>query len=174
MNALLGTLGMEATTDRGDMIMTTTLPAFTQAGECGDWTFTDRYGSTTDLDGDFLGMGSSHRPFHKHSFPPYAEPRQHCSTCRWMEVRIFQEVRSDDASRRYLVVRTGQTIVPGEERRTTFGYLDTAADLVNALVTWEEGRGRLGYVERRALEQAASYDRDLQSAYDAARDGGVE
>lgn len=141
------------------------LPDFTQAGQCGDWEFTDRYGSTTVLNGDFLGVGSSHRPSHKHAFPPYAAPKQHCSTCRWMEVRIFQEAAE---ARRYLMVRTGRSVVPDEETRTTFGWLDTAADLVNALVTWEGGRGSIGYVERRALEQAAQYDDDLQSAYDAA------
>lgn len=148
-----------------------TLPDFTQAGQPGDWDFQDRYGSRTALDGDFLGMGSSHRPYHKHAFPPYAAPKQHCSTCRWMEVRIFQEVVGEDgaASNRYLVVRTGQTIVPGEEVRTTFGYLDTAPEVVNALITWgEDGRGTLGYVERRALEQAAQYDGALEEAYKAA------
>lgn len=176
MSAPVGTLGGETTTDRGDMI-TMTLPDFTQAGDPGRWHFEDRYGSTTDLVGDFLGMGSSHRPYHKHVFPPYAAPRQHCSTCRWMEVRIFQEAGDRDATGgRYLVVRTGQSIVPEEEIRTTFGYLDSAPGLVNALITWsEDGVGRFGYVERRALEQAAQYDEDIHAAYTAVlKNAGVD
>lgn len=178
MNAPLGTLGVDTTTDRGDTTMALTLPAFTEAGDLGVWNFEDRYGSRTELEGDFLGMGSTHRPYHKHAFPPYAEPRQHCSTCRWMELRIFQECERPEGGERlgrYLIVRTGQSVVPDEEVRTTFGYLDTASEVVNALITWsEEGRGSLNYVERRALEQASAYDDELKEAYEAALRGGVQ
>lgn len=139
------------------------LPDFTRAGSLGEWEFTDRYGSEAGLRGHFLGMGSSHRPYHKHAFPPYAAPKQHCSTCRWMELRLFQETGGEE---RYLLVRTGRSDVPGEETRTSFGWSETAADVVSALVTWtEDGASALGYVERRALEQATAYDDDLHAAY---------
>lgn len=175
MSVALGTLMGDTTTDRGDTTMADDLPDFTHAGQPGDWHFEDRYGSETDLDGDFLGMGSSNRPFHKHAFPPYAEPKQHCSTCRWMEVRIFQENENPDGgerSGRYLIVRTGRSIVPDEETRTTFGYQDSGSGVVNALITWNDiGQGALPYVERRALEQAAQYDDSIREAYEAALRG---
>lgn len=173
MNAPLGTLMGDTTTDRGDTTMADELPDFTHAGRPGDWHFEDRYGSETDLDGDFLGMGSSNRPFHKHAFPPYAEPKQHCSTCRWMEVRIFQEADNlGGPYARYLIVRTGRSIVPGEETRTTFGYQESGTGVVNALITWNDaGQGSLPYVERRALEQASQYDDLIRAAYEAALRG---
>lgn len=173
MSVRMGTLGVDTTTDRGDTTMSADLPDFTQAGQPGTWEFTDRYDSSTTLDGDFLGMGSSRRPYHKHAFPPYAESGQHCSTCRWMELRIFQQDACCGSA--YLIVRTGQSIVLGEEIRTTFGYLATGVEVVNALISWSpEGRGSLGYVERRALEQASQYDDAIRTAYEAALAGGMQ
>lgn len=147
--------------------MSTALPAFHEAGNPGSWTFTDRHGSVADLEGDFLGMGSSHRPYHKHVFPPYAEPKQHCSTCRWMEVRVFQEAA---APQRYLIVKSGQSIVPGEETITTFGWADSGALVVEALTDWDDaGRASFSFISRRALEQASRYDDAIHDAYKAAQ-----
>lgn len=141
-----------------------TLPPFTEAGQPGDWELTDRYGSEAHLRGDFLGMGSSHRPFHKHSFPPYAERGQHCSTCRWMEIRIFQHQDG-----RYLVVQTGRSIVPGEDELTTFGWPEGGPAVVAALASWkEEGKAFFTFVAKRALETASEYDDALHAAYRAA------
>lgn len=168
MNVLVGTLG-ETTTDRGDTVMSTSLPDFAEAGDPGRWTFTDRYGSETEIEGDFLGMGSSHRPSHQHRFPPYAEPGKPCSACRWTEVRIFQE---SGAPRRYLVVRTGHSTVPEEETRTSFGYLGTASEVVRSLISWsDEGAASLAYGPRQALVQASAYDDGLSEAYEAALAG---
>lgn len=154
------------------------LPDFTQAGVSGTWHFEDRYGSETDLVGDFLGMGSSHRPSHKHRFPPFAEPKQHCSTCRWMEVRIFQEHEAPEGgerSGRYLVVRSGRSIVPGEETRTSFGYMGSGADVVSSLISWDEdGVAALAYVERQALVQASAFDDSINESYEAALRGVLQ
>lgn len=170
MSVRMGTLGVEkTTTDRGDTAMTTVLPDFAEAGDPGLWSFTDRYGSVTSVRGHFLGMGSSHRPSHQHRFPPYAEPGKPCSACRWTEVRIFQE--SGDPGR-YLVVRTGRSAVPEEETRTSFGYLDTASEVVRSLISWsEEGAASLAYGPRQALVQSSAYDDGLSEAYEAALSG---
>ena len=58
------------------------LPPAEHSGTEGHWTITDQRGETADLHGTFLGMGSSHRPQHKHR-GTYAPPGTHCSTCRW-------------------------------------------------------------------------------------------
>lgn len=147
--------------------MSTDLPAFHQAGNPGSWSFTDRHGSVAELSGDFLGLGSSHRPYHKHQFPPYAEPKQHCSTCRWMEVRIFQEA---DGEHRYLIVKSGVSIVPGEETITTFGWAGTGSAVVEALTDFDDaGRAAFSFISRRVLEQASRYDDDIHQAYGAAQ-----
>lgn len=143
----------------------TDLPDFTQAGQPGTWTITDRHGSEILLEGDFLGIGSSHRPYHKHPFPPHAEPGQHCSTCRWMEVRIFQE---DGPLGRYLVVKSGRSIVPGEEDIVNSGWADSAAEVVSALTDWDDQqRPVLTFIAKRALEQASRYDDPVYQAYRA-------
>lgn len=145
------------------------LPPITEAGELGDWEFTDRYGSVVRLEGDFLGMGSSHRPFHKHSFPPYAERGQHCSTCRWMEIRIFQEHTGPGTPARYLVVQTGRSIVPGDDDLTTFGWAENSPAVVTALMSWgDNDRAFFTFVAKRALETAAEYDENLRRTYQAA------
>lgn len=146
--------------------MTSPLPPLTEAGVHGTWTFTDRYGSRAELEGDFLGMGSSHRPYHKHPFPPYAERGQHCSTCRWMEIRIFQETTGD---RRYLILQRGATEVPGEDELITFGWAENGPAVISALTTWSDnGRASVTFVAKRALEQASSFDKDVAAAYRAA------
>jgi hypothetical protein len=149
--------------------MDTTLPPFTEAGQLGVWELTDKHGSTVRLEGDFLGMGSSHRPFHKHSFPPHAAQGQHCSTCRWMEIRIFQECTEPGEPARYLIVQTGRSEVPGESDITTFGWAKNGPEAVAALASWgEDGRAHFTFVSKRALETASDYDRDIRTAYRAA------
>ena len=142
----------------------TRLPVFTEAGNPGTWQFTDRHASTVRLDGDFLGMGSSHRPYHKHPYPPYAEKGQHCSTCRWMEQHVFQGLDG-----RYVVVQRGASIVPGEDEIITFGWADSGDAVVAALTSWgDDGKPSFSFVARRALEQASSYDDGIHTAYRAA------
>lgn len=139
----------------------TLLPAFTEAGVSGSWEISDRHGSLIRLTGDFLGMGSSHRPYHKHRFPPYADQGQHCSTCRWMEIRLFQ---ADDG--RYLTVQRGVSIVPGEEELLTFGWAADGPAAVEALTSWDrEQRAYFTFVAKRALEQASQYDGAVDAAY---------
>ena len=144
--------------------MDTTLPPFTEAGQPGTWELTDKHGSVVRLEGDFLGMGSSHRPFHKHSFPPHAERGQHCSTCRWMEIRVFQ-----GKDGRYLIVQTGRSEVPQETDITTFGWAENGPAVVAALASWgDDGRAHFTFVSKRALETASDYDEDIETAYRAA------
>lgn len=140
----------------------TALPTLADVGYEGHWIFTDRYGSSADLTGDFLGMGSSNRPWHNHLFPPYAERGKHCSTCRWTEVRIFQE--SADPGR-YLLVNTGASIVDGEYTFITFGYVDTGYDVVKALTSWRDGIPSIAFFADQALVQASGYDDDIKEAY---------
>lgn len=145
--------------------MPSPLPVFTQAGVSGTWEFTDRHGSAVRLEGDFLGMGSSHRPYHKHTFPPYADQGQHCSTCRWMEIRVFQEAENG----RYLVLQRGASIVPGEEDIITFGWAEDGPAVISAMSSWDkDGRAFFTFVARRALETASALDDGLDRAYQQA------
>lgn len=147
-------------------MQTTPLPPFTETGEPGDWDFTDKYGSSARLKGDFLGMGSSRdgRLAHIHQFPPHAKRGQHCSACRWMEVRIFQH-----EDHRYLIVQTARSVVPGERDLTILGWAMNASELIAALISREpSGKPSLSFVARQALETASDYDDELDVVYRAA------
>ena len=118
MSAVLGTLLRkdQSTMDRGAVIMTDVrreLPEQDERGDSAVWEIRDRDGKLHTVSGAFLGIGSSHRPWHKgHPGEEWAPKRVHCSTCRWTEIRLF---RLDDGT--FLVVNSGMSDVPGERQR---------------------------------------------------------
>jgi hypothetical protein len=139
------------------------LPVEDEAGTEGVWNIVDRDGRLSTIDGTFLGMGSSHRPEHKgHPEEQSAPQGVHCSTCRWTEIRIFQ-----DTSGRFYVVNCGASDVPGERDLIRVTPVGTAFELAESLMTVDRRTRRrdLPMPARRALAQAASYSSGLRDAY---------
>lgn len=132
------------------------LPLHDEVGEGDDWVFQDRYGGVAKLSGYFIGFGSSHRPYHNHAFPPVRKRGQHCSTCRWTEVRIFQE---DVPPFRYLVTNSGCSIAEDECKLTTFGFSERATDVIQAVTFWGDNDiPEIPFYAKRALRMAACID----------------
>jgi hypothetical protein len=169
MSGAVGTLSREdqLTMDRGVMTMSADvreeLPIAEEHGDEAVWIILDRNGARHEIDGMFLGMGSSHRPYHKgHQGAEWAPPRVHCSTCRWTELRIFRS--RDD---RLYVVNCGASDVPGERDFITVTEVGAPFELVETLTVTDRGSDRpmLPMPARRALAQAASHDAGLRDAY---------
>jgi hypothetical protein len=139
------------------------LPLEDEAGRSGIWNIVDRDGRLNTVDGMFLGMGSSHRPEHKgHPGEQYAPRGVHCSTCRWTEIRIFQ-----DTSGRFCIVNCGASDVAGERDLVRVSSVATAFELAESLMTVDRRtrQKNLPMPARRALAQAASYNDALRDAY---------
>ena len=136
-----------------------------EAGTAGHWTFVDLSGRYTKLQGVFLGTGSSYKRDHMfHKGREYADKKERCSRCRWIEVRIFRE----DDTGRYLVVTRGASVVPGETDRVTCSLVHGPFQAVEALITRNEGIGEQPYLIKpaaMALAQAAQYDDAVKEAY---------
>lgn len=141
----------------------TELPGKDRDGQHGVWELTDQHGAAHRIDGQFLGMGSSHRPDHKGHASGVSAPRGvHCSTCRWTEVRLFQ-----DQDGTYLVVNCGASDVPGERDLIKVTRVRTPFEVVESLTALDRGSRRpsLTFPSRRALAQAASHSAGLRDAY---------
>ena len=140
-------------------------PAGDQAGAHGDWTFVDLSGRYTKLTGTFLGAGTSYKPDHMyHKGQPYADKKQRCSRCRWIEVRLFSETATD----RYLLVTRGASAVPGETERVTCTLVHGPFQAVEAATTRREEPGGEPFLIRpaaMALAQAAQHDKAVKEAY---------
>jgi hypothetical protein len=146
----------------------TQLPGEDDAGTEGVWTFTDQYNETFTVTGTFLGVGSSHRPRHKgHEAGTFIPRREHCSTCRWTEIRIFVEAGERT---RYAVVNRGVSIVPGERELVTCERFTTGFSVVEGVTTRKTQRDgsqvvALTLPAARALAQAAAHDESIRDAY---------
>lgn len=167
MSVSLGTIPLGEQTTKGEPTMIKPvydeLPVEEEAGESGIWNILDRDGRLNTIDGSFLGMGSSHRPEHKgHPDEPCAPRGVHCSTCRWTEIRIFQ----DEHGRLY-VVNCGVSDVPGERDLIRVTSVATPFELVESLTTVDRRTRQpsLPMPARRALAQSAAYSRSLRDAY---------
>lgn len=80
-----------------------------------------------------LGMSSSRRSYQhttQHPGQQYATPEQRCAACRWFEPRIFREV---SAAKRFLVHRTGVSVVPGEVTRTRHEFFSSGHEVIESL-----------------------------------------
>lgn len=168
MTTAVGTLpGREhLTMDRGVVTMTdphTQLPEAEDHGTVAVWLVEDRDGRRHKVTGAFLGLGSSHRPYHKgHPGTEWAPKRVHCSTCRWTEIRLF---RAEDGQ--FCVVNCGASDVPGERDLITVSYIATAFEVVEFLTVTDRTSQHvsLPMPARRALAMAAGHDAAVRDAY---------
>lgn len=147
--------------------MDTAWPTGTGAGRDGHWVFTDRRGRETRWTGTFLGMGTSFKTDHMHhDDKPFAGHGQGCSRCRWIEIRLFREQEAGGFAR-YLVVRRGVSVVPGETDRITCTEVDGPFQAVETVTSRPED-GTVPFMIRPAafmLAQAAQHDTGIRDAY---------
>ncbi len=121
------------TTGIGTAAAADRLPDSARVGETSDWDLpVDERHAAVRFRGRLLGVSSSHRAYQHSSHPgqPHARPDQRCAACRWFEARIFREAGGD---RRFLVHRTGVSVVPGEVTRTRFEWLRSGHEVVESL-----------------------------------------
>lgn len=167
MNGTLGNIPCREHTTKGVLTMTDAydeLPFEEDAGTVAVWNIVDRNDRLNVLDAMFLGMGSSHRPEHKgHPETAFAPRGVHCSTCRWTEIRLFQDVESS----RLYVVKCGVSNVPDERDLIEVSSVATPFELVESLTTTDRRSGRpiLPMPSRMALAQSVSYSDSLRDAY---------
>jgi len=140
------------------------LPAEADVGRTTTWHLPS--GDTTfRVTARFLGVSTSYVPQHNHPTNRAARQDERCRGCRWFEPRIFREV---DGQRRYLVHRTGRSLVEGEVSYTSHEWVHGAHEVVEVLTTRRNGKHNLPHLTHpaaRVLAMAASYDVDLRDAY---------
>lgn len=116
--------------------------------------------------GRFIGISTSRQELHYH-VSDWPKPDERCRACRWFEPRIFRESNSD----RYLVHRTGRSIVPGEVPLTSHEWVRGPYGVIEALTTRRRDAFTgshdpyLTQPAARVLAVAAAYDDDLERAY---------
>jgi hypothetical protein len=144
------------------------LPTEDDVGRVDDWELPSG-DELIRVRAQFIGLSSSFRPQHyDHNDDVFARPLMRCRACRWFEPRIFREV---DGRRRYLVHRTGRTIVPGETILTSHEWVRSAYEVIEVLTTRRQDHrtgNRAPFLTQpaaRVLAQAATYDNDLGQAY---------
>lgn len=145
-------------------MISTELPGPDRVGSLGLWAFTNRYDDATRVTGEFVGMGSSQRPRHNHPADSPAKPGQHCSTCRWTEIRIFRSTQPTDTNQ-YLVLLRGASTVPGEVDLIEWEWLLTAHEVMAKLTTTRGSESWLTPPARRAAAQSAEFDGGMRDAY---------
>lgn len=147
-------------------------PGPSAVGRTGEWVLPlDPYedGPVERFDGQFLGMGSSHRETHiNHEDQRFAPRGTPCSGCRWFESRIFV-----DGNERFLLYTVGQSIVDNEEPRYRAEWVVSPYEVIDLLTTFrpaEQPGGQrqqsLSYAARRALAQAANFNEKMRDAYE--------
>jgi hypothetical protein len=141
------------------------LPDESNVGQVAIWLLPSS-DNTLHVNARFLGVGTSWSEQHRHPIDRPAYQDERCRACRWFEPRIFREV---DGQRRYLVHRTGQSIVPGEVSFTSHEWVHGPYEVIEVLTTRRNGvaarQPYLTHPAARVLAQAASYDDDLNDAY---------
>ncbi len=142
-------------------------PGRDQVGTAGTWRITDQYGDSVNIEGEFLGLGSSWRPRHQnHPETEFAPPRTHCSTCRWTEIRIFgMDTEKTNALAEYLVVKRGASAIPGEQDFVEWEWLVTGDEVLEHLTTRRGSDAFLTQPSSRAASQAAEFDAGLRNAW---------
>lgn len=115
--------------------------------------------------GDLIGRADSSRLHHNHA-GEFVEPgrENHCSTCRFYEVRIFKDDSGTEPA--YIVVTMGHTIVPGEKVFTHIRRVTSPHEVLEVLTVRKPGKEPyLSKSNALALAQAAHADRALEDAY---------
>lgn len=145
------------------------LPTENETGMVGRWSVEDDDGNVADITGRFLGSGSSWKPRHMGHPDSKFAARGGCQACRWLELLIFQEAPQEDRPRRYLVVKIGLTVVPGETNRYTTTWAYSPDEVVVAVSTRAPGaRLSMSRPAQIALARAAGMDPEIREAYRAA------
>lgn len=145
------------------------LPGLPDVGRSRHWempldAFED--GKTLAFDGRFLGIGSSHRDTHiGHVDSDHAVSGVRCSACRWFESRLFR------AGNRYILHRTGESMVPGEDPFYSYEEAVSAYEVLELLTTRKTNsdgskRSFLAFPAARLLAQAAGNDEGMRTAYE--------
>jgi hypothetical protein len=127
--------------------------------------------------GKLIGEATSHRTEHFDHEGTYAQRGERCFACRWFYAQIFEVDRCDDpeshtryghdASKNYLVITVGGTIIPGEHQLKRLTFTDSPYDVIEILTIRKSGASPyLPAVSARALAQAADHDDDLRDAYE--------
>ncbi len=145
-------------------LRTIELPGEQHVGSDGLWVLSSG-DDTLRVAGKFLGMSTSYSQFHRHPGDRTAEQNEKCRACRWFEARLFRE---SNGGQRYLVHRTGRSIVPDEVTFTSHEWVRGPHEVVEALTTRPRNGDRTPYLtvpSARVLAQAASYDDELSQAY---------
>lgn len=147
-------------------------PPADRVGQTGWWELPLRHGAddAEAFDGQFLGMGSSHRDTHiNHDDDRFAPRGTPCSGCRWFESRIFTNLERT----RYLLYTVGESIVDGEEPRYRAEWVVSPYEVIDLLTTFRpaevpggQRQQSLSYAARRALAQAANFDNRMRDAYE--------
>lgn len=140
------------------------LPSASDVGKIGTWTLSSK-DSIIELHARFLGVSTSFMPRHNHPKSRPAHRNEKCRACRWFEPRIFREV---GGQQRYLVHRTGRSVVPGEETYTSHQWVYGAHEVIEVLTTRRTGSDGVPFLTHpaaRVLAQAASHDDELDDAY---------
>lgn len=145
------------------------LPTVRDVGRVALWVLPTSDGADeVRIDGQFLGVSSSCANYHQHPGGEYATLGKKCRACRWFEPRIFRERAGE---RRYLVHRTGRSIVPDELTLTSHEWVRGPYGVIESLTTRRRDPSTgsrdpyLTYPAARVLAQAAAYDDDLEQAY---------
>lgn len=140
------------------------LPDESQAGRVSTWTV-ESGDVVFDVHARLLGVSTSYVDRHNHPADRSALPNEGCRACRWFEPRIFREV---DGQKRYLIHRTGRSVVEGEVSYTSHEWVYSAHEVIEVLTTRRNGRRNLPYLTHpaaRVLAQASSHDEELNYAY---------
>lgn len=125
-------LGVHAADEHDLVALLANLPGPERVGDVDLWVLPSD-GKIVKSHAKLLGTSSSHREYQhaeQHPNTDYAKPNQRCAACRWFVPRIFREI---DGEHRFLVHRTGMSIVPGEVTRTRHDFLSTGHEVVESL-----------------------------------------
>jgi hypothetical protein len=150
------------------MTRVTELPAGNSSGVEALWvlpvTGTDGApDSTLELEGRFLGMGSSRTQRHWPHAGAFATKEERCGWCRWYEARIFRVQRNE-----YVLHHAGCSIVPDEITLCRYEKAYSPQEVIERYVV-RKAVDKSAFLPRpaaRALAQAAAFDEDLQDAYE--------
>src|SRR5262245_9218344 len=128
------------------------LPTDADVGALREWALPSG-AEVVEFYGTFLGVGTSRQSIHWHPLSRSADVEERCRACRWFEPRIFRE---ENGRRRYLLHRTGRSVVPGEVTLTSHEWCLTPHELVKVLTTRpRSGPPRLTQPASAVLERAA-------------------
>lgn len=140
-----------------------TLPT---AGRVGDFESRHVYGRV-------IGFASSHRELHRHPGHQYAplteawrNRREHCTACRWFEVRIIRLYdRSTGEPAEYAVHTLGNSCIPDDELFVRYVMTSSPYEVVELLTKRRGERVEIPGHSARALAGAAEHDEGIRRVY---------